>query len=71
MSVHVYEVTSVVYDSETFQTVAHTRLLCPWDSAGKNTKVSCHDLLQGIFPTQGKIKPTSHISCTSRQVLYH
>ena len=23
------------------------------DSAGKNTGVGCHDLLQGIFPTQG------------------
>ena len=30
-----------------------TRLLCPWDSPGKNTKVRCHALLQGIFPTQG------------------
>ena len=28
------------------------RLLCPWDSAGKNTGESCHSLLQGIFPTQ-------------------
>ena len=29
------------------------RLLCPWDSLGKNTGVACHALLQGIFPTQG------------------
>ena len=29
------------------------RLLCPWDSLGKNTEVGCHFLLQGIFPTQG------------------
>ena len=29
------------------------RLLCPWDSPGKNTGVGCHLLLQGIFPTQG------------------
>ena len=28
------------------------RLLCPWDSLGKNTGVGCHFLLQGIFPTQ-------------------
>ena len=28
-----------------------TRLLCPWDSVGKNTGVGCHALLQGIFPT--------------------
>ena len=29
-----------------------SRLLCPCDSAGKNTGVDCHFLLQGIFPTQ-------------------
>ena len=29
------------------------RLLCPWNSLGKNTGVGCHFLLQGIFPTQG------------------
>ena len=28
------------------------RLLCPWDSPGKNTGVGCHALLLGIFPTQ-------------------
>ena len=28
------------------------RLLCPWDSPGKNTGVGCHFLLWGIFPTQ-------------------
>ena len=30
-----------------------TRLLCPWDSLGKDTRVGCHALLQRIFPTQG------------------
>ena len=29
------------------------RLLCPWDSPGKNAGVGCHFLLQGIFTTQG------------------
>ena len=29
------------------------RLLCPWNSPGKNTGVGCHFLLQGIFTTQG------------------
>ena len=29
------------------------RLLCPWNSPGKNTGVGCHFLLQGIFLTQG------------------
>ena len=30
-----------------------SRLLCPWDSPGKNTGVGCHTLSEGIFPTQG------------------
>ena len=30
-----------------------TRLLCPWNSPGKNTGVNCHTFLQGLFPTQG------------------
>ena len=38
-------------------TGAH-RLLCPWDSPGKNTGVGCHAFLQGIFPTQG-LEPRS------------
>ena len=29
------------------------RLLCPWDSLGKNTGVGCHALLQEVFLTQG------------------
>ena len=29
------------------------RLLCPWDSPGKNTGVGCYFLPQGILPTQG------------------
>ena len=30
-----------------------TKLLCPWDSPGKNSGVGCHALLQRIFPIQG------------------
>ena len=30
-----------------------TRLLCPWNSPGKNTRVHCYFLLQKIFLTQG------------------
>ena len=30
-----------------------TRPLCPWDYPGKNTRVCCHFLLQGLFLTQG------------------
>ena len=40
-------------DSATPWTVAYTRLLHPWDFPGKSTRVGCHFLLQGIFPTQG------------------
>ena len=29
-----------------------TRLLCPWDSPGKNTGVGCHALRRGTFLTQ-------------------
>ena len=40
-------------------------VLCPYDSPGKNTGVSCHALLQRIFPTQGL---NSYASCTGREV---
>ena len=33
-------------------TLCTPRLLCPWDSPGKNTGVDSHALLQGIFPAQ-------------------
>ena len=29
------------------------RFLCPWDPPGKNSRVGCHAVLQGIFPIQG------------------
>ena len=34
-------------------TIYPARILCPWNSPGKNPGVSFHALLQGIFPTQG------------------
>ena len=43
------------------------RLLCPWNSPGKNTGVGCHDLLQGIFPTHGSNPGLVHC----RQILYY
>ena len=49
----VYSVTSVVSDSLWPYGLQPARLLYPWTSPGKNTGVSCHALLQGIFPTQG------------------
>ena len=47
-------------DSLQLQGLGPTRLLCPWDSPGKNTRVGCHFLLQGIFPTQGL---NQHLLC--------
>ena len=38
------------------------RLLCPWDSSGKNTGAGCHVLLQEIFPTRDQT-PISCVSC--------
>ena len=55
----------VVSDSAIPWTVA-TRILCPWNSPGKNTGVSSHSLLQGIFPTQGSNLGLLHC----RQILY-
>ena len=44
-----------------------TRLLCPWDSPGKNTGVGCQFLLQGIFLNEGLNLGFLHC----RQILYH
>ena len=57
---HEHAVTLVVADSLKHYGVWPTRLLCPWDSPGENTRVGCHALLQGIFPTQGL---NSHLLC--------
>ena len=44
----------VVSDSVCLYRSQPSRLLCPWESPGKNTGLGCHALLlQGIFPTQG------------------
>ena len=43
------------------------RLLCPWNSPGKDTGVGCHFLPQGIFPTQGLSPRLLHC----RRILYH
>ena len=37
------------------------RLLCPWDSPGKNPGVGCHALLQEIFLTQGSNSDSYHL----------
>ena len=45
------------------------RLLCPWDSPGKNAGVGCHALLQGIFLTQGLNQGPLHLRLC-RRILY-
>ena len=43
------------------------KLLCPWNSLGKNTELGSHFLLQGIFLTQGLNGDLLHC----RQIFYH
>ena len=50
---HVCVSHSVVSDSLRPHGLLPARLLCPWDSSGKNTRVGYHFLLQKILPTQG------------------
>ena len=57
---------SVMSDSLWPHGLQPTRLLCPWTSPGKNSRVGCHALLQGIFPSQGSNPGLRH--CT--QILY-
>ena len=44
-----------------------TRLLCPWNSPGKNITVGSHSLLQGIFMTKGS--NSCLLQC--KRILYH
>ena len=57
---------SVVSDSLWTCGLQPTRLLCPWDSPGKSTRMGCH-LLQRIFLTQGLNLGLPNC----RQMLYH
>ena len=43
------------------------RLLCPWDSPGKNTAAGYHAFLKGIFRTQRSKQGLLHC----RWILYH
>ena len=40
--------------------LSHARILCPWDSLGKNTGVGFHAFFQGTFLTQ-RLNP--HLLC--------
>ena len=56
---------SVVSDS--LQTHGSAKLLCPWNSPGKNPGMGTHSLLQGIFQTLG----LNLGLLLRRQILYH
>ena len=62
---------SVVSDSLRCHGLQPTRLLCPWNSSGKNTEVGSHSLLEGIFLTQGSNLALLHfrriLHCLSHQ----
>ena len=57
---------SVMSDSLRPYGLQPASLLCPCDSPGKNTRVGCHSLLQGIFLTEGSNPDLLHC----RQILY-
>ena len=59
----------VVSDSLLPHGLQLTRLLCLWDSPGKNTGVVCYFILQGIFPTQEQNLHLLHLP-HCRQILY-
>ena len=46
------KVKMVVAQSHLTVTPQAAKLLCPWDSPGKNIGVDSYSFLQGIFPTQ-------------------
>ena len=58
---------SVMSDSFPHHGLQPTRLLYPWYSPGKNTRVGFHALLQGIFLTQGSNAGLLHC----RLILYY
>ena len=61
---------SVVSDSLGPQGLYLSRLLCPWNSPGKNTGEGCHFLLQGIFLIQGSNRCLLHWQANSLQLMY-
>ena len=58
---------SVVSDPQRPHGLQPSRLLCPWDSPGKNTGVGCYAFLQRVFPTQGSNPGLPYC----RWILYH
>ena len=70
----VCSVTSVVFNPLQSHGLQPARLLCPWNSPGKDTGVGCHSLLR-IFPTQGPNLGLLHcrwiLYCLSHQEALH
>ena len=67
---------SVLSDSLRHDGPQPTRLLCQWDSPGKDTRVHCHALLEGIFLTQGSSLHLLHllhweVGCLPHGTFYH
>ena len=58
---------SVMSDSLWLHGLWLARLLCPWNSPGKNTGVGSHFLLQGVYLIQGL--NTGFLHCW--KILYH
>ena len=66
---HACWVASVMSDSLQPYGLQPGRLLCPWDSPGKNTGGGCHALFQGIFPAQElklSLLPSNTVSLAGR-----
>ena len=58
---------SVVSDSLWPHGLQPARLLCPWNSLGKNTRMGSQSLLQGMFLTKGSNPGLPHC----RRIPYH
>ena len=52
---------SIMSDSLPLHRLQPARLLCSWDSPGKNNREGCHALLQGDLPNPG-IEPMPPVS---------
>ena len=61
------QLVTVVSDSSQSPRLQPTGLFCPWGFPGRNIRVGCHFLLQGIFLTQGS--NPSLLSCRPSPVV--
>ena len=59
-------VTLIMSNSVWYYGLQLVSLLCPWDPLGKSTRLGCHDLIHGLFQTQGLHPGLLHC----RQIFY-